>query len=372
MYKEEMGSLDEMAVKEHMYRTIFNGCFNLSFFTPKKDQCDTCFAYCNGSESDRSNNASEFAAHIERKEKARLKKSEMKLKAKEDENIVVACFDLQQVLSSPHGQVSVYYYKRKLSTYNFTVYNLGTGEANCYVWNQSYAARGSNEINSCLFNYLNINKNKESVCTFSDNCAGQNKSKFTAVTFLKALAETEIQQIEHYYLEKGHTQNENDSVHSTIERTARKIPVYTPDQWCSIVRSARKSKPYVVNEMVPGSFLDFKSLAESFRNFSVNTDGEKVKWLKICRLKFAKPNLHTVLYAYSYDGNYMTLDLLQKHRGKKLNIKDLELPAVPSSSQISKAKYNDLMSLCNHSLIPEQYHAFYRSLSYSADVADGC
>ena len=371
LYVNEMAKVGKTSVKEHMYRKIFNENFNLSFFTPKKDQCDTCFAYANSSESVRSENENEFHSHIERKEKARQTKNEMKCRAMQDVTMTAACFDLQQVLPSPHGQISVYYYKRKLSTYNFTCYNLGTGSANCFMWNESYAGRGSNEINSCLYHYLKLNSEKQFVCTFSDNCAGQNKSRYTVVTFLKALAETKIEAIEHYYLEKGHTQNENDSVHSTIERAARKIPVYTPDQWCSVVRTARKNgQPYIVHEMVPGSFSDFKCLTKSFRNFSINTRGEKVNWLKICRLKFTKSQLHTVLYAYSYSGDYMQLDLLQKHRGMKPDIKVIKLAALPSSSRITRSKYNDLMSLCQHSLIPEQYHSFYRNLIYDATIAD--
>ena len=373
LYVDEMANVGETTVKEHMYRKIFNENFNLSFFTPKKDQCDTCFAYANSSESVRSENENEFHAHIERKEKARQMKNEMKCRAQQDMTMTAACFDLQQVLPSPHGQISVYYYKRKLSTYNFTCYNLGTGSADCFMWNESYAGRGSNEINSCLFHYLKLNSNKQFVCTFSDNCAGQNKSRNTVVTFLKALAETKIEAIEHYYLEKGHTQNENDSVHSPIERAARKIPVYTPDQWCSVVRTAKKNgQPYVVHEMVPGSFSDFKRLTTSFRNFSINTCGEKVNWLKICRLRFIKSHPHTVLYAYSYSGDYMQLDLLQKHRGTKPDIKGIKLATLPSSSRISRAKYNDLISMCRdqHNLIPEQYHSFYHNLNYDATIAD--
>lgn len=70
-----------------------------------------------------------------------------------------------------------------------------------------------------------------------------------------------LQKIEHVYLEKGHTQNENDSVHSTIERATRHVPVYTPEQWCTAVRSARREKPYVVNEMACSDFLDFNDLS---------------------------------------------------------------------------------------------------------------
>ena len=76
----------------------------------------------------------------------------------------------------------------------------------------------------------------------------------------------------------------------------------------------------------------------------MNTCGEKVNWLKICRLRFVKSQPHIVLYAYTYDGDHMQLDLLQKHRGTKPDIRDIKLVTRPSSSSVSKAKYSDLMS----------------------------
>ena len=45
-----------------------------------------------------------------------------------------------------------------------------------------------------------------------------------------------LDEIEHCFLEMGHTQNENDSVHSVIAQTAKKIPVYTPEKWATVVR----------------------------------------------------------------------------------------------------------------------------------------
>ncbi|KAL4714331.1 hypothetical protein ACJJTC_009683 [Scirpophaga incertulas] len=41
------------------------------------------------------------------------------------------------------------------------------------------------------------------------------------------------------FLEKGHTQNEGDSVHALIEREAEKKTIYTPDEWRLLVRWAK-------------------------------------------------------------------------------------------------------------------------------------
>ena len=85
---------------------------------------------------------------------------------------MVACFDLQQVLPCPHGQISVYFYKRKLSCYNLSIYDLATNHAKCFMWHEGIAGRGANEVNSCVFKYL-ISQPFEvkEIATFSDNCS---------------------------------------------------------------------------------------------------------------------------------------------------------------------------------------------------------
>ena len=72
-------------------------------------------------------------------------------------------------------------------------------------------------------------------------------------------------------LEKGHTETENDSMHSVIELTARTKEIYTPERWYSAVRGARKSKtPYTVQEI--SVFIDFKEMVKIVKNMSVDVD----------------------------------------------------------------------------------------------------
>ena len=50
-----------------------------------------------------------------------------KLKAKTaDTDFVATCFDLEEVLLTPHSFESVLYSKRRLNTFNFTLNNMGT------------------------------------------------------------------------------------------------------------------------------------------------------------------------------------------------------------------------------------------------------
>lgn len=55
-----------------------------------------------------------------------------------------------------------------------------------------------------------------------------------------------VRSITHKYLISGHSQNEGDSVHSTIEKAIKKSlksgPIYVPDQYAQIIRTAKKKE----------------------------------------------------------------------------------------------------------------------------------
>lgn len=121
---------------------------------------------------------SEYQQHIQNDEVVRNVKNYDKLQAVEDKTICLACFDLQNVLITPACEISSFYYKSKLATYNFTVYDLGNNNGHCYVWNESVARRGPNEISSCLLDFIKteIENGVKKIVFYSDNCGGQNRN----------------------------------------------------------------------------------------------------------------------------------------------------------------------------------------------------
>lgn len=89
------------------------------------------------------------------------------------------------------GFESTLYYKRRLNTYNFSIYNLATSEANCYIWNESLGGRGASGISSCIYRYIQLmaeERGKKNFVFFSDNCSSQNKNKYYCVNALVCIA----------------------------------------------------------------------------------------------------------------------------------------------------------------------------------------
>lgn len=61
------------------------------------------------------------------------------------------------------------------------------------------------------------------------------------------------------FLEVGHTYQEADGVHSTINRASKNENIYVPEHWIRVIRHAKKDgTPYLVHEMYQHHFLDFK------------------------------------------------------------------------------------------------------------------
>lgn len=101
-----------------------------------------------------------YEQHTAEKQKVRALKNESKEAAKVDKTKAVLIFDLQQVIYLPRTNESAVFYMRRLSIFNFTVYDITTKECFCYTWDETIAKRGACEIASCLKKLLQEYDNK--------------------------------------------------------------------------------------------------------------------------------------------------------------------------------------------------------------------
>jgi hypothetical protein len=73
--------------------------------------------------------------------------------SKTNDDLYVCSVDMQKALPFPILTVIVAYYKRNMYVYNVGVHELNNDKAFCYVWDETKAARGSQEISSCLIKH---------------------------------------------------------------------------------------------------------------------------------------------------------------------------------------------------------------------------
>jgi hypothetical protein len=372
MYLEKYEKDQIKLVKESYYRSVFVSEFNISFHKPKKDLCSYCFSYENSNQIEKDQKLADYNAHLDRKNKVRQLKVEYKELAKTDPEVVSLAFDFEQVLPCPRLNVSSLFYKRKLATFNLTTYELASKKVNCYMWHEAVAGRGSCEIATCIHMLLkSLPDQVNHVILFSDTCSGQNRNQYFASMCLNAVKERNIDCIDHIFMESGHSQMEVDSVHSCIETAVKNQNIYSPGDYYRIVSMARKRDPYSVKILSTKDFFDYKALGRStLKNRSRDIMGNTVQWLKIKWLSYQKKTPNIIRFKYNYDEDFCEICVNKGVRGRPSNVPVPLESLFSAPPAISRAKYEDLMFLCNSLAIPQFYHDFYRGLTSDPDVRD--
>lgn len=250
---------DEMKVTERIYRDIFNTEFDLHFHTLKKDSCDKCTQYQNATQGEKSKLEIAYLNHLRQKDLARSLKNSFKDEAKTSGDTLCAIFDYEKGITLPRAEASSFYYKRKLTVHNFTVYDTVQKQAFNFMYDESLTGCGPNEVCSCLYKFIeyNVKLGVKNFLFVSDNCPGQNHNKFLYTFYIFCAAKFKIS-IKHLFLVRGHTQSEVDSVHSVIERALKKRSLYIPQELYDIVQNSSKSHAYKVIKLQLNDVLNFK------------------------------------------------------------------------------------------------------------------
>lgn len=158
------------------FNRIFNTDFNISFFVPKKDQCDVCECYKNANDEEKQKLSQNYEQHLKENTLARIEKENEKQRT---DGTIVAIYDLQAVMQVP----KLFFYKSRINCLNFTVSDLNVKNVVCYFWDETEASRGAVEIGSCILNYIKAlideNLGKDiGIIFYSDSCGGQQKNKY--------------------------------------------------------------------------------------------------------------------------------------------------------------------------------------------------
>lgn len=325
-YKEDRQNRNLPFAHLTKFSRIFNEEYNISFFSPKKDQCDLCESYKHATGEEKQNIEEEYNKHLKEKKLSRKEKDKMAHDA--NDNLNVAVYDLQAVLPVPKGPASMFYYKTKLNCYNFTISDLHAKNVDCYFWTELDGNRGANEIGSCVLQYLQdlVEKNAGNdlhVVFYSDNCSGQQKNKYLLTLYAYAVNILPIQSITHKFLIHGHTQNEGDNAHSVIEKQIQRHiksgPIYVPEQYIPMIRGAKKNgPPYSVHELTYENFYDLKFLQEQWgSNYNIDTNKIKVKWsdIKVLMVKKDYPQNFYVKTSYE-DDEFRSIEMPRKKNPK--------------------------------------------------------
>ncbi|CAG9762289.1 unnamed protein product [Ceutorhynchus assimilis] len=260
--------------KKWLYADIFNTEFNLSFKEPNNDTCDACDEFIiklkeNLPNETRIDTQNEYDAHLSDADNRYQLKKQDKEASKNVRNCNVLTVDLQKCLPTPLLKNAQSFYSLKLWTFNYTVYNTTKKTSSCFVWDESIAGRGGNEMASCLLRYiLTLDESVENIIIWSDNCPSQNRNLQMLMSyFYVMMVKPSLKSVEHKYLLRGHTHMEVDSVHARIERQMKASPdfsIITPWDWQQLMRLCNSN--LMVEEMQTVDFKNFNYLYDNIKS----------------------------------------------------------------------------------------------------------
>ncbi|KAE8738189.1 hypothetical protein FOCC_FOCC016335 [Frankliniella occidentalis] len=369
MYITARGKNTPHTATNRQYRDVFNTCFNLGFYQPKKDQCSLCMRWKNLQDGkDQVNSDVEFVQKYQEHETAKKLARDFKQESKDlsrseqnkDGKMKVICFDLEKVFFCPKSEVGEFFYKRKLSCYNFTVFDCTLKKGTCFVWDQTTAGRGAVEISSCVYKYIQQESlnGLEELHIYSDSCWSQNKNQVLYSMYYAACQKFKLKII-HRYLEKGHTQMECDSVHATIERKISKIDIFTPSEWFGYIRSAKVNKPqYAVVEVQTEDIVSFKELSQ--QNFS----WKKIPVSKIHEITVDCKTQGKISYKKKLSDPQTEYEVLMIRPGRPIAWANYKPPRVyPGRLSLKPMLVNDLKWMTKQKLIPDRALEFYQNVT---------
>lgn len=376
IYVDECNSKNTNPVSETVYRNIFSEQ-NLYFHAPSKDTCQRCDKFqlqiqC-AEEPQKLAIKNEHELHLRKADSARQAMNDDTKLAAQNNSYGVISFDLQKALPFPTLKTSVAYYKRNLYCYNLGVHNLVNEKAVMHIWDETVASRGSQEIASCLSDYLKHEMTEKThIIAYSDTCTGQNRNIKLALTWMKIVAESDnnISVIDHKFLVSGHSYMRNDADFGNIESAAKNKVHYVPSDWCETVRTARRKNKFCVRVMQQHQFKSTVQLERAVIRKKKNEDGAPVNWLKIMWMRFTKDSPHTIFYKESLneltDFYKLILPAATKVQQPFSLIKQRKL--YNASRPVTVQKKRDMLDLLPY--IPPVHHDFFNNLKTANDLED--
>ncbi|VEN46923.1 unnamed protein product [Callosobruchus maculatus] len=371
-YKDYCAELGVTPEKASFYKHIFTSEFNIGFHRPKKDQCDYCTEFDNKNDDAKMEMQNDMTAHLARKVEAREAKKVDKDRAKLDESFMCFAVDMEKILLTPSLKVGKLYYKQKLKTFNFTVYNLANAQADNFMWHEAVGTKGSSEVATCLWKLLSgLGEEVKEVTFYADTASGQNRNCINAAMFLRAVHLLPIETINQKFMESGHSEMECDSVHSAIENRGNKIDIYTPDGWYMLARTAKTKPPfYNVIEMNYSDFLNFKEFSKSaVINKKKCEDGGTINWLKVKWIQYRKDQPTKIFFKERLsDAEFRSLVVKKESTRNSTSFLNQVVPKLYTNNlPIDQKKFAGLIKLCQADTIKSAYHGFYEALKTTTD-----
>jgi len=243
------------------FRKVFNYEFNISAGYPRSDLCNTCELFEKRiTVARRENNENVEQLNIEQLrhwDSAETFYEELRRCRELGDEYLIICCDFEKNFNLPITGLNKEYFSSPLNVFNFGVKNLQSGATTMFFYPQNFAKKGSNEVSSMLFWYIQAKRtaNTRHLVVFADNSAGQNKNRFVFCLF-QHLCNTVFETVTIHFPTPGHSFLPIDREFAILEKKRRKIDrVISSSTWNTLIREAKIQDPFEL-VFVENAFTD--------------------------------------------------------------------------------------------------------------------
>lgn len=242
----ENGQQEKPQVTYDYFCRHFVTNYNYSFGKPRSDTCQTCDRLDNlisaeKNEEVKKNLKVEKEVHQKKANYfyTQLRKDIAEVKMSNNQTELLA-FDYQQNMPVPHVSSGDVFFKRQLWEYNFCVFLGSTGKSYFFMYDETVAKKGQNDVVSFLHYFIDhyVPTTITKLFMYSDNCSSQNKNQTLAHYFSTIAINKRFSRIIHRYPEPGHSFLPCDRSFGLIEKEKRKRErIVLPEEWVALVKN---------------------------------------------------------------------------------------------------------------------------------------
>lgn len=368
MYRLFKKKFPNTPVKYRFYLKYFNENFNLSFGCPQIDVCSKCETLAvrlkdrTLSPTMRAAIQSEKDEHRKQANKFYAYMTEIRARSHAEADTLGIVFDYMQNLYLPWIPVQELFYLRKLTVNVFAIHNLKEETVMFYIYDETTAQKGANEVCSFVYDYIRTQVQDESIrklYVFSDNCGGQNKNAMMLAMW-SALRDTErFDLIEHVYPIRGHSYNPCDADFAQAKTLIRDHDrIYSVKTFAKLIIQSSDAGKFQVTIVSSDMILDFKSWTSSlFKKTAKAVGHPTVKFAiqKFNQFVFSRENGTALLARTHVNDDAMSFLFVLRNEHDPF----LQWPtrAYEECLPITLQKRNDVLKLLEY--IPRQFLSFY-------------
>lgn len=315
------------------YRNIFNKDFNISFGYPRSDTCSTCDKYAAqkkylenqlADEKDVEKKGkllseiriidTEHEVHLAKAKIFYGRKKAAKKVSRTTPHKEAICMDYAKNYPCPNITTNDVYYRRQLSVYAFNIHVLSNSSSIFYIYPETVAHKGSDEVASFLhhFVYSHLDKDVTHLEIFSDSCSGQNKNK-TLLRLMHHLVHVEkrFDYIKMTFPIRGHSYLECDKNTALVKHS---LTAEIPEDWVNIFQNARsKPSPFIVEEVKQEMIKDWSNfIDDKYRSKKLPFKSREIQEFEV-----VKQHPALVRYRETFNGAWYDTPVLPKEKRKE-------------------------------------------------------